>query len=446
MRYSNGTTAMTDRSPSGGAPPARSRTPLYLALGLVAAAGIATIPWQRKQWDEAQRLKQVANQEARRLQEIQQKRSDVDTIEAKLKESPDNLEVRLEAARAFIARGDSRRGSRLLQEVDHQRRTDPQLKDDAALAGALSSLFERIGWQDKALELALDSYRLDPNSVEALMRVAFLEAVLGRQKRCQEHVAEAVRRAPDSAEPHLALALVHDQVGGLPAAEQELKRALTLRPDDWHIQLLLARNYLGQKRYDDALAVLDSARQKAPTEASLVAARTDALLEKVDRASAKTPAGIQAALDSAQEYLRLVPQSPEAHFKVGKALALKGDETGAIAMLEEVYKRQPDFARVRTTLGMLLARHGQRERAARLMADDSKALDDGNEFHRLITATGQQSENRAVHREMALHCEKFNRIPRAIIEWSEVLRLAPGDPEATAGIARCKKIRGDLYP
>ena len=95
--------------------------------------------------------------------------------------------------------------------------------------------------------------------------------------------------------------------------------------------------------------------------------------------------------------------------------------------------------------GTALARAGQRARAARLMEEDRAAQSASDLYHRSITVAGQQRDNPEAHRTLARICQKENRLPRAILEWSEVLRLKPDDPEAKAGILACKKKRGDLY-
>lgn len=428
----------------GPSSPTKGRSLVFVVLGVVVLVAAITIPWQRRQWAELARARSHAAAQEQRLRDVRGRRTELQRIEAALEQSPQNLETRLEAARSFLSSGDSARAAEILQKIEREAAADPALAKDAALAGALSSLYERIGWQDKALEQAEKAYRLEPDSVDSLIRVAFLEALLGWQKQCQAHVREAVRRAPESAEPHLAQALVFDQIGGLPAAEKELREADRLRPGDWRIQLLLARNRMAQQRYDEALASLETALAAAPAEAALVAAQADALLQKVE-ALPKRPADLLARAEAAaRRYLEMAPESPEATFLMGRALYLKGDLPGAKRYWEQVYARQPDFGRLRIGLGTLLARTGDRARGAKLLEEARRDQEIGNEYHRLVTAAGQQRDDADAHRQLARHCRAHGRIPRAIVEWQQVLRIVPGDKEALAGIADAKKVRGDL--
>ncbi|MFM7320408.1 MAG: tetratricopeptide repeat protein [Armatimonadota bacterium] len=414
--------------------------PLLVAVVVI---GVASIPWQQRQWRELERAREAAARQENRLQAIKDRAGEIRRIDDRLATDPKGLETRLEAARSFLSRGESARAAKLLQEIERESGADPALAKDAALAAALSSLYERIGWQDRALILAEKARSLEPESVDALIRVAFLEALLGWQKDCQSHVKEAVRRAPESAEPHLAQALVLDQVGGLPDAEKELRTADRLRPGDWRIRLLLSRNLMAQKRFAEALEILLQATA-AEQDAAILAAIADCRLQRLEASNQRDPAELETALADANRYLEAAPNSPEARFLLGKAKQLKGDTEGALSLWNETYRLQPDFGKLRITLGTLLARTGDRARGRTLLDEARRDQDISNEYHRLVTAAGQRRDEPGIHRELARHCMRHNRIPRAIIEWSEVLRVAPGDQEATDGIAAAKRIRGDL--
>ena len=428
---------------TGPSPQAKGRSFAVPLLVAVVILGVASIPWQRRQWRELERAREAAARQESRLQSIKDRAGEVKRIDERLASDPKGLETRLEAARSFLTRGESARAAKLLQEIEREATTDPALAKDPALAAALSSLYERIGWQDRALLLAEKARSLDPDSVDALIRVAFLEALLGWQKDCQNHVKEAVRRAPESAEPHLAQALVLDQVGGLPDAEKELRTADRLRPSDWRIRLLLARNLMAQKRHGEALDILLQATE-AEQDAAILAAIADCRLQRLETSKQRDPAELDRALADANRYLEAAPNSPEARFLLGKAKQLRGDDQGALALWDETYRLQPDFGKLRITLGTLLARNGDRARARTLLDEARRDQDVSNEYHRLVTSAGQRRDEPTIHRELARHCMKHNRIPRAIIEWSEVLRVVPGDREAVDGIAAARRIRGDL--
>ncbi|MFY7951299.1 MAG: tetratricopeptide repeat protein, partial [Armatimonadaceae bacterium] len=264
------------------------------------------------------------------------------------------------------------------------------------------------------------------------------------QKDCQAHVRTATKLAPQTAEPHLSLALIHDQIGGMSESERELRTADKLRPGDWRIQLLLARNLMGQKRFDDALKILEANIEAQPNEGALHAAAADALLQQVAAAAAPPKDILDKALQRCRDYARIAPDSPEAQFLLGKALMANDDRAGARAQWEAVYKKQPDFGKLRISLGNLLVRDGDRSRGAQLLQEARKDQAVSNDYHRLVTTAGQNRNDPDAHRKLARHCMEHGRLPRAIVEWEEVLRLKPDDRDAKSGIAEAKRRRGDL--
>ena len=423
-------------------PKAKGRV-LSVVLLITVAAAVATIPWQRRQWQQLEAAKADRQQQQARLESLKTGQSELDTLEDKLKQNPSDIALRLEAARTFLTRGNTKRAAELLQRTEKDAST-AEGKSDAALAAALASLFERIGWQDKALFHARQALEIEPKNVEHLLRVAFLEGLLGWQKDCQAHVREATKLAPETAEPHLSLALIHDQIGGMSESERELRTADRLRPADWRIRLLLARNLMVQKRFDDALAILREMIAANPNEGALHAAAADALLQQVAAAGNPGSKLLDNALAACREYLRIAPDSPEANFLMGNALLAKGDSKGARSHWEAVYQKQPDFGKLRIRLGNLLVREGDRERGATMLKEARADQAISNEYHRLVTAAGQNRNDPEAHRLLARHCMKHNRLPRAIVEWEEVLRTVPADSEAVAGIAEAKRRRGDL--
>ena len=426
---------------------ARGRVPNRKILGLlliVVLGAVITIPWQRRQWDEMAKARSQRSSYETRLKDLETQKIEAVNYDSLLAEPNVTIEIRLEAARFYLSSGNTKRAAILLQQLEKDVAGNPELSKDEPLAGAISSLYERVGWQDKALFHAERALNIAPDSVDSIIRVAFLEALLGWQKDCGRHVKMAMDLAPNSAEPHLANALVMDQVGAISEAERELLLADRLRPKDWRIQLLIARNRMSQKRYPDALNTLEAATKLIDREPALMAARVDAYLQQIDRMATIDPNIVKKAESLARTYLELAPASPEAAYLLGRTLQLRGDPTGALKLWEDVYKRSPDTGKLRINLGSLLAKSGASARATQLMAESKREQDIGNEYHRLVTGAGQQRENPEIHRRLAIHCMAYGRLPRAIIEWNQVLKTLPNDKEAIEGIRLAKVKRGDM--
>jgi tetratricopeptide (TPR) repeat protein len=280
--------------------------------------------------------------------------------------------------------------------------------------------------------------------VSSILRVAFLEALLGWQKTCQANVTRAKKLEPNSAEPYLASALVHEQVGNVKAAEQDLLKADTLRPNDWRINLLLGRNQIAQLRFDDAIVTFDKAAKLAPTESSITSAKLEAILRKYTARSDQRKNLLSVAEEVAKFYLEQAPDSPDAQFQMGRIYQFMGRDADAVKIYADVYKKSPDTGQLRIQYASLLNRSGNRAEGSRIMDEATRELAIGEEYMKLVTTAGQDMPNTEAHKAVARHCMQHGRIPRAILEWQHVLTLLPGDKEAAAGIAKAYKVRGDI--
>ncbi|MFM7187868.1 MAG: tetratricopeptide repeat protein [Armatimonadota bacterium] len=423
------------------------RAPDKRVLGLFAfvlVAGIASIPWQIKQWKATSDARRQREAYEKRLSSLKSQNAEAKDIEASLAAPAVTIETRMEAARFFLSHGNSKRAAQLLQELSIFARKDASLKNDEAFHGGISSLYERIGWQDKAMEHARIALRIAPDSVPSILRVAFLEALLGWQKDCQAHVTKAKSLEPSSAEPYLASALVFEQIGSMKAAEQDLLLADSHRPGDWRIHLLLSRNRIAQGRFDDAIATLEIAAKLAPDESSITAAKVDAILGKYNARAEGQSNLLQDAEVVARHYLEQSPDSPDAQYQLGRIYKLMGRDADAIKQYEVVYAKSPDTGQLRIQYGTLLVRAGKRDLGSKILGEARKEETLGDQYMKLVTTAGQDMPNAEAHKAVARHCMVNGRIPRAILEWQHVLTLLPGDKEAIAGIAKAYKVRGDI--
>jgi tetratricopeptide (TPR) repeat protein len=419
-------------------PPARDRSrTLGIALTVAGGVFLLTLPWQRQQWQETQRLRRETRLQQARLQSIQAQQSQHRDAQQRVEQTPDDVGAALEGAAAVIARGDQAGALAILRPLESRLKDVAILREDARLAGALAGLYERLGWIDRALVYSERGVRLAPESPEALIRLAFLEAALGWQTRAYRHAEAAAKRAPDAAEPYLVMALLRDQGGAATEAEKSLRSALARRPDDWHILLLLTRNLMAQRRYDDAQKTLDVGLKRAPAEPSLLSAHADLLLQRARNQAGDDRASLTKALEAIQRYQRLVPDSQEAHFLAGQALLALGDTGGALTEWRTIYAVRPDFPKLRASLGRLLVRLGKREEGQRIIRDGEIERRESSEYNRLVMDASTEKGGPEPHRQLARWAQAHGRLPRAILEWEQVLARVPGDAEAARERRRC---------
>ncbi len=149
-------------------------------------------------------------------------------------------------------------------------------------------------WLDRAERASEAALRLDPNSVEARLQLAFTLGAKGRRASLAQAIAynyaprgrhliqEAIARAPDDAEAHALLGAWHLEVlrrGGATGARfygarldtgiAEFERALALAPDDEliPIQYGIALLQLDPTRYRDRVLSLLAVPQDAAADA-----------------------------------------------------------------------------------------------------------------------------------------------------------------------------------
>jgi Flp pilus assembly protein TadD len=424
-------------------PPRRAHV-ILLVLALTVVVFLVTLPWQRRQWEQTRRLREETAAQETRIRDVRAQQAAARAAETRLKgASAGDLNARLDAARALLSHGDTTGAGNLLQEAEAAAVADPMLSHDAGLATSLAGLYQEVGWFDRALANAQRAVQLAPKDVAALVRLAVIEAQLGWSASCRAHVTQALALAPQAAEPHIALALMNDQVGANKEAEKELMAADRARPGDARIRLLLFRNRMNQRRYDDALEMVEVALRAHPADPALLSARAEALLERALSQPGKPDKTIlRAALEAIQRYQQIVPEDTSTHVLMGKALRGMGDDAGAVREWETAYAAQPDQPDLAVNLGRLLVRQGQAERGGQLITAGEAARSDATEYNRLVTTAGMDLENPAKHRALARWCQAHGRLPRAILEWEQVLRLRPGDAEAMRERKRSVALRG----
>lgn len=420
----------TTKEPRSAAPQ-RTRFLLFGLLGLLAVAALS-LPWQRAQWEKLQQLKKDAALNEARLTDLKKLQSNTTAIEQAAQNAPEDIPAQLAFANTCIERGDDATAFSTIAKVEA--RPNP----DSALSSALSRLYQRMGWLDKALFHAQAAVQSEPESVDALLTLTFLESHLGWLESAWSHLRKAQALAPTH--PGLASiqALMHNQMGAFAEVEKALKASLEQRPNDWPTLLLLARNQMAEKRFADAIKTLDATEKIAPGQPAILSARVEALYSNAQQKTGGDPEGLRKALEVGKQYAALSPDSVfDAHYWLGRILLAQKDETGALREWEAALASKQSNPTLEINFGQLLVRHGQRERGEQLIAKGRASRTADEQYNRLIGLARDDFNAIAPHQELARFCQKEGRLPRAVIEWEQVLRLKPSDPEATDQREKC---------
>ena len=142
---------------------------------------------------------------------------------------------------------------------------------------------------------------LDPRFVPALVNLADLFRVQGREAEGERVLEQALQDAPDSAEALHALGLLRVRQGRRAEAVGLLHRAIQRRPASTRFAYVYAVALHGMGNPTQAVAVLEDAHQRRPANRDVLRALVTYLREGGD---------IQAALPYAEQLVALTAGRP----------------------------------------------------------------------------------------------------------------------------------------
>ena len=224
------------------------------------------------------------------------------------------------------------------------------------------------GQSTEAAALFAETVRARPDDVAALVWLGNAYLDLGRPAEAEPHFAKAVAVAPGVAAGYLGLGRVALERRQYAAAVPHLERALALEPgaSAVHYPLALAYRALGNAAQAEAHLRQRGGNDLGPPD-PLMQEVVDLLRSPVahegrgDRAIAA--GDFTAAVRYFRRSLELAPDSVPIRHKLATALSLTGDVRGALAELQEVLRRSPDFPEAHYSLGVLLLGDGQLDAA-----------------------------------------------------------------------------------
>lgn len=218
--------------------------------------------------------------------------------------------VRIEAARAFAG-------------IDQRTLTDAQQTDmvlaslelvAAELVDAdrpeshlnLGLFDSRNGRLTEAEERYRTALRLDPKFVPALANLADLDRRRGREAEGEDYLRKALAIEPENPDIHHSLGLLMVRAKNYAEAMVELRKAQDLAPDNARYAYVYAIALNGMGARPAALDLLKRTHARHPADREVLAALISLARESGDLTSALSYAKSMAALDPANEQLRLL--------------------------------------------------------------------------------------------------------------------------------------------
>jgi len=231
------------------------------------------------------------------------------------------------------------RRERPLEALRHCRESQRLAPQAPLPALRVAELLSRVGSRDEALEAFARARELDPSQPEAWIVPALLMRDRGDAAGAAALLEEGL---PHAASPELPgeLALLQLSLGQPDRAASIAESALRQWPGDGGLTLglglaLAASSERGER--DRAVALLEQALARGAPNPGRVRLELGRLLLELDRASE--------AVDHLRIAARLLPDEPEAHYRLGQALQLTGDDAGArvaLGRFRELSKTRDD--------------------------------------------------------------------------------------------------------
>lgn len=234
-----------------------------------------------------------------------------------------------------------------------------------------------------ALAQAPPSTPADP-SAEAMKQ---LDA--GHPEVAVQLLRPVVEKEPDNVQARFNLALALSLSGDRPAAIEQYKKILAQQPEIYEVQLNLGQLLIDEKRYEEAIPVLERAAAKKEKESKPVYywARALAGKEQWKEAAAQMARAVQLGPDDAMkleladlyeragmksealDVYRSLPNNPTAQQRQSAIAIASGDAPTAIAALEAELKTKPSVdAALALATAYLDAKQTEKSQAAALEA------------------------------------------------------------------------------
>ncbi len=286
---------------------------------------------------------------------------------------------------ALILRANALAGLNKLEdavsEVELAIRADPDRSESYANLGLVQLMRGDRALAESAFKKAVDT---NPKSGSARLALANFYAVSGRRDEAEAQFKEALAINPKDLLANRAMAYFYVASGRAAQAEQHLKVVADVAPNSGG-RVILADYYIAMRRLDDARQLLETvagsndeafataklrlAALGAGTGDQTAAARlvedvltkqpahTDALIAKAELLA--RAGKIDEALAAAQAAVSSNQQSAKAHFSLGKAYALKREETNAVAAFNQSLQLNPRLADPELELAKIHLTHGR---------------------------------------------------------------------------------------
>lgn len=269
-------------------------------------------------------------------------------LNAVVTRSPDNPVAHYQLGRAHAARGE-------FEQARQQFSKAIELRPDYIMARlALAQLQVSRGEFDAALKTAEQVLQIDKNSVNA--RLIESAALMGMRKfgDSREMLGNMLRTNPNSPDVNFQMGLVNLAENKYKEAEDAFRKTHQLNPANPRGLMGLVETQMAQSKPDQALLLLRTESEKNPNNIDLRLA-----IGNIAVRSGKYEEALQAFNQILNSLDKNSKQRGDIFLRLGETYRRKGDDAGAVAVLQKAREVLPDNITVLSTLALTLDHAGR---------------------------------------------------------------------------------------
>lgn len=262
--------------------------------------------------------------------------------------SPENPVGHYQLGRAHAARGE-------FEQARQQFSKAIDLRPDYIMARlALAQLQVTRGEFDAALKTAEQVLQIDKNSANA--RLIESAALMGLKKfgDSREKLGTMLRSNSNAPDVHFQMGLVNLAENKYKDAEEAFRRTHQLNPANPRGLMGLVETQMAQSKPDQALGLLRAESDKNPNNIDLRLA-----IGNIAVRSGKYEEALQAFNQVLNSLDKNSKQRGDIFLRIGETYRRKGDDAGAVAVLQKARETLPDNITVLSTLALTLDHAGR---------------------------------------------------------------------------------------
>lgn len=272
-------------------------------------------------------------------------------------------------AKAYIANGENNKAAKTLEVLSTVK------PDCAQIRFNLAAVYGSMGSLDAAVTQYREGLRLSPKDGEGLMGLAKTLVKLKKAPEAMPYIHTYIFLKPQDAEGYYVLAGALRDTGRTKEASGEFLQAAHLKPDDYDIRYHSGMALWRTGQLEAALSELEAAERLQPDKVQVHSALAR-VLRSLDKKEQAREEGMSAERLSVRKY-----QRDQASFFIAKgdSLLKTGDFNSAAEQFRQALKADPESARARSNLGLMLTRlhdpqDGKREIQKAIALDPRLAL------------------------------------------------------------------------